>query len=106
MKYQQKLLHEKLKKALHAHKDGMKHLIPIYLDDYRSLLDYNISNQNEEVDNKIIELAILFRMGRSFSSVGKILWPELNENRAKQRSYRLIKKNLQKYPKLFKAEAK
>lgn len=74
---------------------------------FQSALDtHSLAKEHEHAPSEIVRLAVHFTSGKSYGQIGRLEWPDLDEDNAKMRAYRLIKKNISKYPKLFKAEAK
>lgn len=71
---------------------------------FQSALDtHALAKENEHAPPEVVRLAVLFTMGKSYAEIGKIEWPDANEKVSKSRAYRMIKKNLPKYPRTFKA---
>jgi hypothetical protein len=74
---------------------------------YQSALDtHAMAKEHEYAPADIVRLATLWGMGKSYSQIGEIEWPDVKPESSKKKAERLVKKNLAKYPKLFRAEVK
>jgi hypothetical protein len=71
-----------------------------------AMATHALAKEHEAAPVETVRIATLFSMGKSYAQIGLIEWPETNQAVAKKRAERIIKKNISRYPKLFKAESK
>lgn len=73
---------------------------------FRSALDtHGLAKESEHAPVDIVRIATLWSMGKSYAEIGNLEFPGDTEQGRKKKVERIIKRNLPKYPKLFKAES-
>jgi hypothetical protein len=73
---------------------------------YQSALDvYEKVNNSVTAPPDVLRIATLMKMGKSFADIAELEWKKRDE-KSKQKMYRLVKKLIREYPRVFNAIAK